>query len=339
MQPSRVLIVAPAWVGDALISHSLITLLSRRSPAAVIDVLAPAWVGPVYERMPEVCAVIASPFAHGELAWGRRREVAAAVKARQYEQCIVLPNSLKSALIPWLAGIPLRTGYVGEQRFGLLNDRRKLDRVRLARLVDRFAALAFAHGEPVPPEVPDPSLRVDTASQAIACARLGLRRDRAVVALCPGAEYGPAKQWPAAHYAEVANAMQAQGRQVWIFGSNNDVDVGAAIVSLAPASINLCGRTSLADAIDLLALADLVLTNDSGLMHVGAAVGCRVIALFGSSTPDYTPPLSPRASAVSLNLYCSPCFARTCPLGHTNCLKQLTPQRVYDTIAGRTPLD
>jgi heptosyltransferase II len=205
-------------------------------------------------------------------------------------------------------------------------------------LVDRFAALAFADGEVLPQPLPDPSLQIDTASQAIAQARLGLRRDRPVVALCPGAEYGPAKRWPAAYYTEIANDMQAQGRQVWIFGSNKDAEIGTAIVNLAPASVNLCGRTGLADAIDLLALADLVLTNDSGLMHVAAAVGCRVIALFGSSTPDYTPPLSPRATTISLKLECSPCFARTCPLGHTNCLNQLKPRRIHDTIAGKPPL-
>jgi heptosyltransferase-2 len=338
MSSTRVLIVAPAWVGDAVISQPLLTLLKRRNPEAVIDILAPAWVGPVYERMPEVSEVIANPFAHGELAWGRRRRMAAALKARQYEQCIVLPNSLKSALIPWLADIPLRTGYLGEQRYGLVNDRRKLDTARFPRLVDRFAALVFADGEALPQPLPDPSLRIDTASQAITQARLGLRRDRPVVALCPGAEYGPAKRWPAAYYAEIANDMLAQGRQVWIFGSNKDAEIGAAIVNLAPASVNLCGRTGLADAIDLLALADLVLTNDSGLMHVAAAVGCRVIALFGSSTPDYTPPLSPRATTISLKLECSPCFARTCPLGHTNCLNQLKPRRIHDTIAGEPPL-
>jgi heptosyltransferase-2 len=337
MSPGRILIVAPAWVGDAVVSQPLLMLLKQRHPGAVIDVLAPAWVGPVYERMAEVSAVIANPFAHGELAWGRRRAMAAALKARQYQQCIVLPNSLKSALIPWLAGIPLRTGFIGEHRYGLLNRRRKLDASRFPRLVDRFAALAGADGEPLPQPLPDPSLRVDAANQAIAQARLGLRRERPVIALCPGAEYGPAKRWPAAYFAEIGGEMEALGRQVWIFGSNKDAEIGAAIASLAPASVNLCGRTGLGDAIDLLALADLVLTNDSGLMHVAAAVGCRVIALFGSSTPDYTPPLSPLATTVSLGLDCSPCFARTCPLGHTNCLTQLKPQRIRDTIAGRLP--
>src|SRR5450759_2723958 len=172
MNPARILIVAPAWVGDAVISQPMLTLIRRRNPAVAIDVLAPAWVGPVFERMLEVSEVIASPFAHDELAWGRRRRVAAALKARQYEQSIILANSLKSALIPWLAGIPLRTGYLGEQRYGLLNDRRKLDTARFPRLVDRFAALILAEGEALPQPLPDPSLRVDSASQSSAQARL-----------------------------------------------------------------------------------------------------------------------------------------------------------------------
>lgn len=337
MGSDRILVVAPAWVGDAVISQPMLTLLRARHPDAAIDVLAPAWVGPVYARMPEAAAVIASPFAHGELAWGRRRELARTLRAAHYRHCFVLPNSLKSALVPWLAAIPVRTGYLGEQRYGLLNDRRRLDKARLPRLVDRFAALAFADGAALPGRLPDPSLRVDAANQAIAQARLGLRRDRTIVALCPGAEYGPAKRWPAAHFAAIASAMHAQGRQVWIFGSAKDAAIGAEIVQLAPAAINLCGRTGLADAVDLLALSNLVLTNDSGLMHVAAAAGCRVIALFGSSTPDYTPPLSPRACAISLKLSCSPCFARTCPLGHTNCLQQLKPQQIQNTIGSQSP--
>ena len=338
---TRILIVAPAWVGDAVISQPMLGVLKARGAAVAIDVLAPGWVAPLYRRMAEVDAVIESPFAHGELALSRRRAIAASLKTRGYAQSIVLPNSLKSALIPWMAGIPRRTGFLGEQRYGLVNDRRKLDRIRLPRLVDRFAALALAPGEPLLPSLlaslPQPRLMIDPANQAIVQAKLGLRRDRPIVALCPGAEYGPAKRWPAAHFAESARAMQAQGSQIWIFGSNNDAAVGAEIVEQAPGAINLCGRTGLADAIDLLALATLVLTNDSGLMHIAAAAGRRVVALFGSTTPAFTPPLSPRATTISLHLECSPCFERVCPLGHTNCLVQLKPARVEDTIAALPP--
>ena len=333
--PSQILIVAPAWVGDAVISQPLLRLLHRRHRTVALDVLAPPWVAPVYQRMAEVRAVIPAPFPHGKLALRERQAVARALQLRRHDQAILLPNSLKSALVPWLAGIPLRTGYTGEQRYGLLNDRRTLRTPQTPRLVDRFAALAVADGEDIPGPLPDPQLRIDVANQGAARGSLGLSVSihERVVALCPGAEYGPAKRWPVAHYAEVANTLLAQGRQVWIFGSRNDADIGAGIVALAPGAIDLCGRTSLVDAIDLLAATELVITNDSGLMHIAAAVGCRVVALFGSSTPLYTPPLSPRATTISLKLECSPCFERVCPLGHTNCLNQLAPRQILDAIA------
>ena len=333
-----ILIVAPAWIGDAIISQPLLTLLARRDPTPRIDVLAPSWVAPVYARMPEAGEVIDSPFAHRELAWSRRRGVAKALRARGYAQAIILPNSLKSALVPWLAGIKVRTGYTGEQRHGLVNDRRRLDAARLPRLVDRFAALALPDGEALPTLLPDPALSIDPTQQAAALARLGLVIDRPVTALCPGAEFGPAKRWPTAYYAEIADRALGAGRQVWIFGSPKDAEFGSAIADAAPGAVDLCGKTNLSEAIDLLALADVVLTNDSGLMHVATAVGCRVVALFGSSTPAYTPPLSRRAKTISLELECSPCFQRTCPLGHMNCLNQLKPQQVQDTIAALPPV-
>ena len=327
---SRTLIVAPAWIGDAVISQPMLSLLRSRSPMDTIEVLAPPWVAPLYRRMSEVDGVFESPFAQGQLALHRRRAVASALRTRAYERAFVLPNSLKSALIPWMAGIPERIGYLGEQRYGLLNDRRRLDEARLPRLVDRFAALALDVGELLPPQLSQPHLDVDLSNQAIQQAKLGLKRQPAIVALCPGAEYGPAKRWPVRHFADVARTCLDRGRQVWIFGSGNDAAIGAEIAAIAPGAVNLCGKTGVADAIDLIALSRTVVTNDSGLMHVAAAAGCEVIALFGSTTTDYTPPLSSRANTISLRLECSPCFQRICPLGHTNCLVQLKPERVTD---------
>jgi len=287
--------------------------------------------------MAEVAAVIPAPFAHGELAWAKRRAVARDLAQARYEQAIVLPNSVKSALVPWLAGIPRRTGYLGEHRYGLLNDRRKLDTVRHPRLVERFAALAFPNVAALPQVLPNPALRVDAANQRAALSKLGLDASRPVTALCPGAEYGPAKRWPASYYAEIAQRRLAEGGAVWIFGSPKDAPIGDDIAQRAPGAVNLCGRTTLPEAIDLLALCRAVVTNDSGLMHVAAAVGSPLIALFGSSTPDYTPPLSATARVLTLRLECSPCFQRTCPLGHMNCLNQLKPAIVEDTIAGLSP--
>jgi len=294
-------------------------------------VLAPAWAFAVFQRMPEVRATLALPFGHGELKLGERRTFAKGLP--RYDRAIVLPNSLKSALVPWHAGIPERIGYRGEWRYGLLTDMRLLDEKAMPLLVDRFAALAQAAGEALERPVPAPRLRADPASLAATLARHGLEGERPVLALCPGAEYGPAKRWPARHFAEVARLHVAMGWRVWLLGSAKDATAAAEIVALAGAPVrDLSGKTSLAEAIDLLSAAGRVVSNDSGLMHIAAAFDRPMAAIFGSSSPGYTPPLSPRARIVTLNLSCSPCFKRDCPLGHTNCLELLEPARVMAAL-------
>jgi heptosyltransferase-2 len=325
--PKRTLVVGPSWVGDAVISQPLLALLRERAPDTAIDVLVPAWCGPVYARMREVASVVDSPFGHGELRLGDRRRLARRLRERGYSRAYVLPNSLKSALVPWLARIPERVGFVGERRGWLLTDSRRLDANAMPRLVERFASLAFPGGEiaaaiPAPHLIPDREARVDAA------ARLGLDTSRPVLALCPGAEYGPAKRWPPAHFVAVARDFAARGYAVWVFGSPNDAEPAAAIEAAVRGAVNLVGRTGLAQAIDLLSFATRVVTNDSGLMHVAAALGRPLVAIFGSSSPDYTPPLSPTAAIARLGIECSPCFARVCPLGHTRCLVDLAPDTV-----------
>jgi heptosyltransferase-2 len=329
---SRTLIVAPSWVGDAIISQPLLARLRAADPAEPIDVLAPRWCGAVYRRMPEVAEVVDSPFGHGELGLRSRWRLAGSLRGRGYRRAYVLPNSLKSALVPWLAGIPHRIGFVGEQRRLLLTDARRLDRASMPRLVDRFSSLAPAAPAPTraPPSVP--SLVVDPSARAAVAARLRLDTSRPVLALCPGAEYGPAKRWPAPYFAEVARRALAAGQSVWILGSRNDAAAAAEIASLAPGAIDLTGATSLGDAIDLLSFASRVVTNDSGLMHVAAALDRPMVAIFGSSSPDYTPPLSGRATVARLDIACSPCFERTCPLGHTDCLRKLGVERVLALV-------
>ncbi|HEX8979097.1 MAG TPA: lipopolysaccharide heptosyltransferase II [Parasulfuritortus sp.] len=334
---ARCLVVGPSWVGDMIMAQGLYRALREQGPDLVIDVLAPAWSGPILSRMAEVERIVVSPFSHGKFDLAGRRALARDLRGAGYEQAYVLPNSWKSALIPWLAGIPRRTGYVGEFRYGLLNDARRLDKAGLPRLVDRYRALADA--APAGP-ADYPRLTVDPDKQAASLARLGLVLDRPVLALCPGAEYGPAKRWPEAHYAEVAKAMLASGWQVWLFGSAADQPVGEAIDALAGGACrNLAGATALEETVDLLACATAVVTNDSGLMHVAAAVGVPVVAVYGSTDPGYTPPLSERAAVVRLGLDCSPCFERTCPLGHLDCLVKLGPERVLDILARIPPTD
>lgn len=325
------LVVAPSWVGDAVLSQPLLARLKARDPAGALDVLAPAWAFPVFRRMPEVRAALALPFGHGELRLGARRAFAKSLP--RYDRAVVLPNSLKSALVPWHAGIPERVGYRGEWRYGLLTDVRVLDEQAMPLLVDRFAALAQPAGEPLERPVPAPRLRADAASLEATLAKHGLAGEGPVLALCPGAEYGPAKRWPARHFAEVARVHAAKGWRVWLLGSAKDAPVTAEIAALAgPGPRDVAGRTNLEEALDLLSAATRVVSNDSGLMHIAAAFDRPMAAIFGSSSPGYTPPLSPKARIVTLGLSCSPCFKRDCPLGHTDCLEKLEPARVLAAL-------
>jgi len=236
-------------------------------------------------------------------------------------------------LIPWFAGIPLRTGFRGEARWGLLNDLRRLDAAALPQMVQRFDALALPADAALPSALPLPKLLSTTAQQQQLLARLGLNTGKPAVAFCPGAEYGPAKRWPETHFASLARLLAARGYAVWLVGSPKDHTVAETIAQNADnACINLCGKTDIAEATDLLAAARLVVTNDSGLMHVAAAVGSPVIALYGSSSPQFTPPLSAAAQVLTLDLECSPCFERICPLGHFKCLNDLTAERVFAEI-------
>lgn len=327
----RILVIAPSWVGDAVLSHPLIARLKARDPAGAIDVLGVPWVLAVYRRMPEVAAAIELPFGHGDLELGERRRFARSLTG--YERAIVLPNTFKSALIPWHAAIPVRTGYRGEMRFGLVNDLRALDKAALPLIAERYAALAEPRGEPLERPLPQPRLAVDPDARAATLERHGLALDRPVTAFAPGAEYGPAKRWPAAHFATLALKLAARGEQVWLLGSARDAAATAQVQDLAGGiCVDLAGRTSLDEAIDILSAAGRVVTNDSGLMHVAAALDRPMAAIFGSSSPRFTPPLAARARVVTLELDCSPCFARVCPLGHTNCLVQLEPERVLAAL-------
>lgn len=332
----RILIIAPSWIGDCVMTQPLLRRLHEHHSDAVIDVFAPAWSEPVYARMPEVAQTLANPFGHGAVELKARWQLGKSLHHR-YQQAIVLPGSLKSALIPFAAKIPKRTGYVGESRYFLLNDIRKLDKAALPLMVDRYTALADPANTPFSPPNYQPNLAINEQSRAQALAALGLNHECPMVAFCPGAEYGPAKRWPASHFADLAQRYIEEGAQVWLFGSSKDAPIGEEILAqLSPKARaycrNLCGQTNLSQAIDLLSLAVYVVCNDSGLMHLAAALDRPISAIYGSSSPTHTPPLSPQAKIISLNLECSPCFERVCPLGHTHCLTQLSAQQVYQPL-------
>lgn len=333
----RLLVVGPAWVGDMVMAQSLFITLRQSCPEHPIDVLAPSWSLPLLQRMPEVEQMIPLPIGHGELAMGQRLQLGRSLRGR-YDWAILLPNSWKSALVPWAARIPRRTGWLGELRYGLLNDWRRLDKGRLTMTVQRFVALAYPAETESPPPLPRPRLHVSAENIEAALADLGLSRpQRPLLALCPGAEYGPAKRWPAESYAALGSRMHKLGWEVWLFGSGKDREVCAAITAAAPGiGLDLSGRTSLAQAIDLLALAQGVVSNDSGLMHVAAALDRPLVALYGSSDPGFTPPLSDRARIIRLGLECSPCFRRHCPLGHLHCLRGIGVDQVRDALLEMT---
>jgi len=329
----KALIVAPAWIGDAVMAQVLFKRLHERAPWLQLDALAPSWVAPVLRRMPEIAQVIDNPFAHGELALAARFRLARQIAVSGYQRAYVLPNSLKSALIPFFAGIPQRVGFTGEARYGLINRRHTLDEAALPQMAERFAQLAEAPGSPLPRPLPLPRLESSTEQQTETLASLGIAPSSKVAVFCPGAEFGPAKRWPARHFAALADELTQRGYAIWLLGSAKDKAIGEDIIRLTsdPGAVrNLCGTTSLTQAIDLIAASNFVVCNDSGLMHVAAALDRPLIAVYGSSSPTFTPPLSPRAQIISLRLECSPCFQRECPLGHLNCLNQLDPQRVLE---------
>jgi len=314
-------------------AQSLFMALRARWPDCRIDVLAPGWSRPVLARMPEIRDTVEMPLGHGALGWGIRRRLGKSLAAAHYTRAIVIPRSFKSALVPFHAGIPIRTGYRGEFRYGLLNDVRPLDKNLLTQTVQRFVSLGLPPDAQLPPRVANPALRVDRDNQARLLQGIGAQPGQPAVAMMPGAEYGPAKCWPLEYFRATAKALEAMGFLVWILGSGKDAAAGEAISQGLPGSVqNLCGKTRLEDAIDLLAASHAAITNDSGLMHVAAAVGTQVIAVYGSSTPDFTPPLTAKRVVHYLRLECSPCFQRNCPLGHLNCLKQITPGQLLESF-------
>lgn len=330
----RILIVAPSWIGDTLIAQPLFQRLHERYPGLTLDVMAPAWTAPLLTRMPEVHAVLDHPFAHGEFNLASRWRLGRSLHKAAYDQAIVLPNSWKSALVPYFADIPQRIGYHGEARLVLLNQRHQLNAAALPQLAQRYVQLAQAANAPLDTRpLPKTGLTSTAEQQAKVRQDLGLSLDVAPAIFCPGAEFGPAKRWPSRHFAQLARRLHEQGLPVWLLGSGKDAELGEGICQMAQGqALNLCGRTTLEQAIDLIAGARLIVSNDSGLMHVAAALDRPLYALYGSSSPEYTPPLSDQAHIISLHIDCSPCFKRTCPLGHFKCMEDLKPEQVFDEI-------
>lgn len=318
-----------------VMAQALFITLKKLYPDCQIDVVSPEWSLPILVRMPEVRQGIALPVAHGEFSFLTRYRLGRSLRSKNYTHAIVLPRSWKSALVPYFAAVPVRTGYKGEMRYGLLNDMRKLDTTVLIQTVQRYVAHACQQHEYSisPPDVPFPELRADKENTDRLIRDLGLNLDKPVIGFMPGAEYGPAKQWPAAYFSELAVLLIEHGYQVWIFGSAGEQELGDEIVNNQPDDIhNLCGKTELVDVIDLIVCTEQLVSNDSGLMHVAAAMGVRVNVIYGSSTPDYTPPLTDSARIFYKRIPCSPCFDRQCRYQHYQCLISIEPDEVLQKI-------
>ena len=312
-------------------AQSLFMTLKQLQPQCIIDVIAPTWSVPLLKRMPQVNEAIELPIGHNRIKLLTRYRLGRRLQARQYDKAIITPRTMKSALVPFFAKAKRRVGYRGEHRYGLINDIRPLDKTILYQTVQRYVALAYEEDLSQPPFIPQPVLQVDKANQMRLLKKLGLTLNKPVIGMMPGAEYGPAKQWPVSDYRRLAKQLVEQGNQVWIFGSKKEIALGEQIATVE-GIINLCGKTELVDVIDLLALAAHAVTNDSGLMHIAAATGVHVVAIYGSSDPNYTPPLTDNASIVYKAISCSPCFDRKCRFGHYNCLNTIEIKDVLEKI-------
>lgn len=328
----KILVVAPSWIGDLMMAQALLITLKTQQPQASISVAAPAWSNELLQLMPEVDEILPWPFEHGALDLRGRWRFACVLKKHHFDQAYILPNSWKSALPPALAGIPQRIAYLGEGRYGLLSETRHLNKTLLPRTVDRFVALAYPQG--LSPErdftVPLPHLQVDEKQRYAVLQAFDLTLERPVCILCPGAAFGPAKQWPTESFAELAQRRVAVGDAVWILGSMADQVVGQNIQHVAPQARNLCGETTLKQAAALLSCADQVVCNDSGLMHMACALGCPTLVLYGSSSVGMTPPLSEKARVIEHDLPCRPCFQRRCPRGDLLCLHGISVDEVLE---------
>jgi len=334
--PSRkILVVGPSWVGDMVMSQSLYRELKKNNPGCEIDVLAPGASRPLLARMPEVRRAIDIPLGHGAVDVSARRKLGHSLRAEKYHQAILLPNSLKSALVPFFANIPLRTGWRGEMRYLLLNDMRVLDEIAYPLMVQQFVALGLPKNAEPPQQWLNPRLVVDINNRDAAIEKCALTLKRPAIALCPGAEFGPAKRWPETHFATLAQHFAARGYDIWLFGGPRDIQVCEQIITLLPQDLQtqcqlLAGKTSLLDAIDLLSLTDCVVSNDSGLMHIASALGRNVVVVYGSTSPKFTPPLSDSVRILQVPVDCGPCFQRECPLPNADeklhCLRDLRPE-------------
>jgi heptosyltransferase-2 len=330
----RFLVIAPNWIGDAVMAQPLLQLLKRDHPQVKIDVLAPAWVAPVLRAMPEVDQILETPFKHKALQLGERWRYARMLRKNHYAAAYVLPNTLKFALLPWMAGIKKRIGYKGESRYGLINIMHFDDKQHPRPMVPFYAALARAPSPAILPDLPKPQLQVSETQQRAVLEALGLQPGHPVICFAPGAEFGNAKRWPTSHFSKLAQQItnSLPEAQIVLLGSSKDSDVCDEIKKQCSHVHHLAGKTSLDQAVALIASASAVVSNDSGLLHIASALNRPVIAIYGPTDPDHAPPFSSIAYSLSLHLTCAPCRQRECPLQHHDCMQKLSAEQVWQPL-------
>ncbi|MTW15276.1 lipopolysaccharide heptosyltransferase II [Rhodoplanes serenus] len=325
-----VLLVPYMWIGDFVRCHSVVRLLKEQDPERPVDVLTTAMVAPLLDYMPGVRKGIVRDLPRGRLAYAEHRALADQLRPEGYGQALIMSRKWKAALAPFLAGIPVRTGLVGEMRFGVVNDLRWGEKT-LPRMIDQCAVLALPKGAPRPAEWPMPQLVVPAAELTAWRARLGLAAERPVAALAPGA-VGPSKRWPAASYGEVARRLAAEGFDVWVVGGPGEAPLAAEIAAIGGDRVRDLTGTDLRNAILALAAADVVVSNDSGLLHVAAAIGTPSIGIFGPTSPWHWKPLNPIAAVIetATAVPCRPCHKPTCAMGHHACMRDIPATTVLE---------
>ncbi|MFZ6798341.1 lipopolysaccharide heptosyltransferase II [Undibacterium sp. Di24W] len=333
-EKSRLLVIAPNWIGDAIMAQPLLRLLRAQHPNAQIDVLAPKWVAPVVQAMSEVDMVLESTIRHGSIKIRDYWKHAQEIRRKEYSAVYVLPNSIKYALLPWLAGIKKRIGYRGETRYGLINVMHHDSKISPRPMTDFYAALARAPQDPIPATLPKPRLSVSTLKNEQLFGKFGLATNLPIIVLAPGAEFGSAKRWPETYFADLARKILGFNRkaQIVILGGPNDRAVCQQIHEQVPNALNLAGNTTLEQAIGLISGASAIISNDSGLLHIASALNRPTLAIYGPTDPQHAPSHSDKKISISLNLSCAPCKQKECPLGHRECMTKISPDMVWQSL-------
>ena len=336
-KPKRLLIISPNWIGDTVMAQPLLQLLKKQYPDHLIDVMAPGWVAPVLNAMSEVDTVLETAFLHGALQWKERRRFAAVLRQRGYDAAYILSNTIKFALLPWMAGIKKRVGYCGESRYGLINVMHHNDKANPRPMVPFYAALAFPPKQSMTDQLsrlPKPRLSVSDDVRRAAMEKAGLAFDQPLFCFSPGAEFGSKKRWPASHFAELARRILQENPRVQIalLGSAKDAEVCLEIQQMVPELHQLAGKTTLDQAVAIIAGAVGIVSNDSGLLHIASALNRPVFAIYGPTDPDHAPPFSDVSYSFSLRPSCAPCDGRDCPLIHHACMQNILPETLWKPI-------